>query len=181
MARRLMPDRSANVELTVAVESHVLVTFSKRRDTRCQLQSRPLVLVRFVLVDSNGQPIVYHLTPLQLDLKSQTARSFQVLDRVLEQLPNNREYDRWLTSSLTVHSAFWNARLIRERRIADMGSRNSGELQPGLFDLRAEHAWAAAQQQQRDRTRESNFFTDAAGRQAELTTTSPQIALVLFP
>jgi superfamily II DNA or RNA helicase len=180
-ARRLMPDHQARVELALDVERHPLVTFSKRRRLRFWLKSRPLVLVRSVLVDASGQVIAYHLTALQLALEPGHACSFQRLERVGERLPSNSDYDKWLTSSLSIHSAFWNARLARERGIADLRrSLTAGELQPGLFDLRAEQAWADEQQQQRDANRESNWFTNWARRQATLETEPPHIMLVLF-
>jgi hypothetical protein len=71
--------------------------------------------------------------------------------------------------------------LSRERWIADPAKcLTDGELQPGLFDLRAEQAWADEQEQRRDWMRESNWFTDWASRQATLETGLPHIALVLF-
>jgi hypothetical protein len=69
----------------------------------------------------------------------------------------------------------------RERGIADLRtSLTAGELQPGLFDLRAEQAWADAQKRERDGIRESSWFTSWASRQATLETEPPHIALVLF-
>jgi hypothetical protein len=77
--------------------------------------------------------------------------------------------------------AFWNARWSRERGIANLRrSLTAGELQPGLFDLRAEQAWADEQEQQRDGIRKSSWFTSWAKRQATIEIEPPQVALVLF-
>jgi hypothetical protein len=142
---------------------------------------RPLVLVRSVLFDPSGQVIAYHLTALQLAVEPGHACSFQRLEQIRDRLPSNSDYDKWLSSSCSIHSAFWNARLSRERGIADLRrSLTAGELQPGLFDLRAEQAWVDEQEQQRDGIRESNWFTGWANRQATIETEPPQIALVLF-
>jgi hypothetical protein len=157
------------------------VTFSRRHRLRFSLKSRPLVLVRSVLFNASGQVIACHLTALQLDVEQGHACSFERLERLRERLPSNSDYDNWLTSSFSLHSAFWNARLSRERGIADLRrSLTAGELQPGLFDLRADQARADEQEQQRDAIRESNWFTNWASRQATIETEPPQIALVLF-
>jgi hypothetical protein len=180
-ARRLMPDQPARIALTVDVERHSLVTFSKRRRLRFWSKSRPLVLVRSVLFDASGQLMAYHLTALQLAVDGDEARSFQRLERIRERLPSTSEHDNWVRSSFSIHSAFWNARSSRERQISELRtSLAAGELQPGLFDLRAEQAWADAQEQRRDWMRERNWFTEWASRQATLETEPPQIALVLF-
>ena len=89
--------------------------------------------------------------------------------------------DEWLTSSRSIHFAFWHARLSCERGIAKLRrSLTVEELQPGLFDLRAEQAWADEQEQQREGIRNSNWFTSWAKRQATIEIEPPQIALVLF-
>jgi hypothetical protein len=180
-ARGLVPDHPAGIDLTLDVARHPLVTFSRRRRLRSWLKSRPLVLVRAVLFDASGQVIAYYLTALLLDVESGHGFSFRGLDRIRERLPFDSDYDEWLTSSFSIHSAFWNARMSRERGIANVRrSLSAGELQPGLFDLRAEKAWADEQEQRRDGIRESNWFTGWATRQATIQTEPPQIALVLF-
>jgi hypothetical protein len=181
LARRLMPGHPSGIGLVQGIEHHALVTFSKRRRIRCRLTSRPLVVVRVALVDSNGQPVAYHLTPVQFTIEPPTARSFQLLERLSRQLPQDSHYDDWLASSLWIHSAFWNARLARELSIADLQrSLTPGELQPGLFDWRAEQGWSDEQQQRFDWIRESTWFTKWASRQATLETEPPHIALALF-
>jgi len=180
-ARRLMPDHPARIELALDAGRHALVTFSKRRRLRFSLKFRSLVLFRSALFDASGYVIASHLTALQLALDSKDACSFQRLESIREQLPSNSDYDKWLTSSCSIHSAFWNTRLARERGIADLRrSLAGGELQTGLFDLRAEQAWADAQKRERDGIRESSWFTSWASRQATLETEPPHIALVLF-
>jgi superfamily II DNA or RNA helicase len=180
-ARRLVPDHRAGLDLTLDVGRHPLVTFSRQRRLRCWLKSRPLVLVRSVLFDASGQVIASHLTAVQLEVEPGYACSFQGLERIRDRLPSNGDFDKWLTSSCSIHSAFWNARWSRERGIANLRrSLTAGELQPGLFDLRAEQAWADEQEQQRDGIRKSSWFTSWAKRQATIETEPPQVALVLF-
>lgn len=181
-ARRLMSDYPTGIDLTLDLERHSLVTFSRHRRLRLWLKLRPLVLVRSVLFDVSGQVIAYHLTALQLAVEPGHACSFQRLERIGDRLPSNSDYDEWLTSSHSIHSAFWNARLSRERGIATFrrSLTAAGALQPGLFDLRAEQAWADLQEQQHDGIRESNWFTSWANRQATIETEPPQIALVLL-
>jgi superfamily II DNA or RNA helicase len=181
IARRMMPDQPTGIRLTLDVERHPLVTFSRHRRLRFWLKVRPLVLVRSVLFDASGQVIASHLTALHLAVEPGRACSFQRLERIRERLPSSSDYDEWLASSCSIHLAFWNARLSRERGIADLRrSLAAGELQPGLFDLRAEQAWADEQEQQREGIRESNWFTSWANRRATIETEPPQIALVLF-
>ena len=177
-----MSDYPTGIDLTLYLERHSLVTFSKHRRLRLWLKLRPLVLVRSVLFDVSGQVIAYHLTALQLAVEPGHACSFQRLERIGDRLPSNSDYDEWLTSSHSIHSAFWNARLSRERGIATFrrSLTAAGALQPGLFDLRAEQAWADLQEQQHDGIRESNWFTSWANRQATIETEPPQIALVLL-
>jgi superfamily II DNA or RNA helicase len=180
-ARRLVPDQPAAIDFTLDVERHPLVTFSRRRRLRFWLKSRPLVLVRSVLFDGSGRVMAYHLMALQLAVEPGRTCSFQPLERIGERLRPNSDYDMWLTSSCSIHSAFWNARVSRERGIADLRtSLTAGELQPGLFDLRAEQAWADEQEQQQDGIRESNWFISWAKRQTIVETEPPHIALVLF-
>ena len=181
LARRLMSDQARGNELAPDVERHVLVTFSKRRGIRSWLKSRSLVFVRFVLVDPNGHTIASHVMPLQIDFERRTTGSFQLLERLRKQLPPDSHYDAWLRSSIAIHSEFWNARLARERSIVDLRrSLTSGEVQPGLFDLRAEQAWADEQQRRRDWIRESTWFANLTRHQAALETVAPHLALVLF-
>jgi hypothetical protein len=116
-----------------------------------------------------------------LEVEPGQACSFQGLERIRDRLPSNGDFDKWLTSSCSIHSAFWNARWSRERGIANLRrSLTAGELQPGLFDLRAEQAWADEQEQQRDGIRKSSWFTSWAKRQATIEIEPPQVALVLF-
>lgn len=181
LARQLIPDRPTAIERTPDVDRHTLVTFSKRRSVRSRLNSRPLVVVRSVLVDSNGQPIAHHLTSLQLAPETEAASSFRLLERLRSRFPHDSDYDGWLMTSCSIHSEFWNRRLRRERSIARLReSLTSGELQPGLFDLRAEQLWADLQEQRRNWIRDGNWFVDSARRNATLETELPQIALVLF-
>jgi hypothetical protein len=181
VARRLMPNRGATIELVQELDHHALVTFAKRRWIRRRLRARPLVVVRYAVVDSSGQLIAYHLLPIQLLLDDQRSCSFQELEQLREQLPRTGEYDVWLTSSVSTHSAFWSTRLTRERHIANLERPlASGGFQPGLFDLRADRAWADEQDQQRDCMRERHWFANLTTRQAALEIERPQIALVLF-
>jgi superfamily II DNA or RNA helicase len=180
-ARRLVPDHPAGIDLTLDLERHPLVTFSRHRRLRCWLKSRPLVLIRSVLFDASGQVIGSHLMALQLAMEPGHACSFQLLKWIRDRLPSNSDCDEWLTSSRSIHFAFWHARLSRERGIAKLRrSLTVEELQPGLFDLRAEQAWADEQEQQREGIRNSNWFTSWAKRQATIEIEPPQIALVLF-
>jgi hypothetical protein len=96
-------------------------------------------------------------------------------------LTGDRRYNAWLTSSLAIHAAFWNTRLTRERSIANVREGVAlGELQPGLFDLRAEHTWIDEEERRSGALREHARFATAAMRRATLVTGIPQIALVLF-
>jgi len=93
----------------------------------------------------------------------------------------DRHYNVWLRSSLAIHATFWKTRLTRERSIGNGRERVAlAELQPGLFDLRAEHTWIEEEERRSGAFRENAWFATAAMRRATLVTAVPQIALVLF-
>jgi hypothetical protein len=143
------------------------------------LGSRALILFRSVLADASGHPIACHLTPIRLQLDR--SWSFQQLEKLGELLKDEQTANTWLASSLAVYSNFWRTRQARARVIADQCETvTPNELQPGLFDLRAEHTWAEDQERRRAAIRERTWLTTANVRVASLVTDSPQIALVLF-
>ena len=181
VARRLAPSISEVREVSPIVERHALVTYSKRRAIRSVLGSGALIVFRSVLADACGHPVACHLTPIRLQLGDRTPWSLQELERLRELLKRDRASNRWLESSLAVHSTFWTTRHARARVIVNHSeSPTRDELQPGLFDLRAEHAWADEQERRQAAARERTWLTTASVRAASLTTDSPQIALVLF-
>ena len=180
LARRLAPAMSPSREVA-PVERHALVTFSKRRAIRSALGSGTLVVFRSVLADASGHPVACHLTPIRLPFGGRTAWSLQEFEKLRELLKGDRASDRWRESSLAVHSTFWRTRQARARVIADhCDTAALDEMQPGLFDLRAEQAWAEEQERHRAATRETTWLSTAHVRAASLVADSPLIALVLF-
>ena len=167
LARRLVPTASpASLDVSLAIERHPLVTFAKRRAIRARLGSQVLTVFLSVLIDEGGQPVAYDLIPAQVRLRHHEPVSFQQLETLGELLTGDRGYNAWLASSLAVHTAFWEMRLARERSIADGREPTAlAEMQPGLFDLRAERRWIDDQERQSGVIRENTWFATAAMRQ----------------
>jgi hypothetical protein len=182
LARRLVPTASpASLDVSLAIERHPLVTFVKRRAIRARLGSQVLTVFLSVLIDEGGQPVAYDLIPVQLRLRHHEPVSFQQLETLGELLTDDRGYNAWLASSLAVHAAFWDVRLARERSIADGREHVAlAELQPGLFDLRAERTWIDEQEQRKSVIRENAWLATTAMRRATLVADLPRIALALF-
>ena len=182
LSRRLAPSAVPPVSgVSPGIERHALVTFSKRRALRLRLGSAALVVFRAVLADAGGRLVACHLTPIQLQLTNGRRWSFQQLEALGQSLKDDHASHNWLDSSLAVHSAFWRTRHTRARAIAaHIEPPAFGDLQPGLFDLRAEHAWTAEQERRGEVIRERAWSATAAVETASLVVDSPQIALVLF-
>jgi hypothetical protein len=182
LARRVAPPAStASFDASLVIERHPLVTFTKRRVIRARLGSQVLTVFLSVLAEESGQPVAYDLLPAQLRFRLHEPWSLQQLESLGGLLRGDRRYNAWLTSSLAIHAAFWNTRLTRERSIANGREGMAlAELQPGLFDLRAEHTWIDEEERRSGALREHARFATAAMRRATLVTGIPQIALVLF-
>jgi superfamily II DNA or RNA helicase len=182
LARRVAPPAStASFDASLAIERHPLVTFTKRRAIRARLGSQVLTVFLSVLAEESGQPVAYDLLPVQLRFRLHEPWSLQQLESLGGLLTGDRRYNDWLTSSLAIHAAFWKTRLTRERSIANGREGMAlAELQPGLFDLRAEHTWIDEEERRNGALREHARFATAAMRRATLVTDIPQIALVLF-
>jgi hypothetical protein len=164
-----------------ATELHPLVTFTKRRAIRARLGSQVLAVFLSVLSEEGGQPVAYYLIPVLLRLRRREPVSFHTLETLGGLLTGDRGYNAWLASSLAVHAAFWDVRLARERSIADGREHVApGELQPGLFDLRAERTWIDEQEQRKGVIRENAWLATTAMRRATLVADLPRIALALF-
>ena len=139
------------------------------------------MLFRSVLVDRGGRIIASHLTPVQLRLAREATCSFKRLTTVAQSLTGDPALAVWLASSLAVHTAFSTTRLARERSIADTRNRFMlDDLQPGLFDLRAEHAWVDEADRRRAALREQSWFATLAMNASTLVADPPHIALVLL-
>ena len=182
LARRLGAEMPTRTNASPDIERHALVTFSRRRVLRSRLRSDGLILFRSVLADQSGQPVASHVTPVQLSFLRERNCSFKQLEGVNQLLTGDSARNAWLASSLVVHSAFSTMRLARERSIADICKRVTvDERQPGLFDLRAEHAWADEEERLRTALGEKTWFTTVAMNAATLVNDPPHIVLVLLP
>ena len=138
-------------------------------------------MFRSLLADASGRLVASHLTPIRLQLGDGAPWSLQQLEKLGELLKDDHASHNWLDSSLAVHSAFWRTRQARADAIADhIEPLAFDELQPGLFDLRAEHAWITDQERRREVVRERGWFTSAIVQAASVIADSPQIALVLI-
>lgn len=180
LARSLTTATRAGADKPDDVERHPLVTFSKRRAIRLTLGSHLLILFRSVLAEENGQEIAHHLIPVRLRLPDDVPLSLKQLEMLGGLIANNGVHNAWLAASRAIHSAFWATRLARERAIAAVRERTTEhELQPGLFDRRAEHAWRVAEEQRRVAIRDGTQHTTDAVRATALDFRPPHIALVL--
>jgi superfamily II DNA/RNA helicase len=180
-ARQLAREPQTHWSRSSNVDRHTLVTFSRRRTVRSSLRSQGLLLFRSVLTGEGGQPVACHLTPVQVQFRSDTTWSFKQLETLAQIVGDDRARHDWLTSSLSIQSAFWAIRLTRERAIADLRQRAPiSELQQGLFDRRAEHAWADEQERRLTTQRESAWSAAAALRSGSLVADPPQLVLVLL-
>ena len=163
------------------IDRHALVTFTKRRSIRGRLGNRVLMLSRSTLADGLGQPIAYHLTAFTTRRNQDFVWSLPALDSVNSVIAGDEDYQRWLRTSLTTHHSFWTTRLARERNIAGARHLQSiRELQPGLFDRRAERVWFDREEQRREGIQDQTYHVDHAARLAHVDPPYSQIALVLF-
>jgi SNF2 family DNA or RNA helicase len=180
LARRLTatPATSDNI----ADGNQGLVLFSRRRTVRSHLKSRVLVVFRSVLWNDAGQNSASHLTPVLVHLRARDRSCLKDLEALDAVLMLDANYSEWLATSLTTHGDFWNTRLRREIAIANIREQTTaGELQPGLFDMRAERAWLDEDERIREAIRDRMWHTNAAKRAACVTPNGPRVALVLAP
>jgi superfamily II DNA or RNA helicase len=165
-----------------AFEAGTLAAVSRRRSIRSQLGSRILVLFRSHLTDETGRIVASHLIPALLRPTNGSRRSLDELDAIGLTLTNGQAYRGWLAESLAVHDAFCKTRGDREQAIANTRDQaGGGELQPGLFDLRAAQERIQVIAQQRDTALDDAWHTIEVTRASALTLQRPQPALVLLP
>jgi hypothetical protein len=163
-------------------ELHPLVVFSRRCGIRSQLGLRILVVLRSCLSDDTGRVAASHLTSVLIPASYAVRRSLGQLDALGHAITADANYADWLESTLAVHGAFWKSRLGREVAIAGVLDQTDGdELQPGLFDMRAEQARTVDAEHQRDVLVEATRHTTAAIRASSLTVRPPDLVLILVP
>jgi superfamily II DNA or RNA helicase len=180
-ARKLGVDAPTRVDRSGFHAFQPLVTFSKRRGIRQQLGSRTLVVFRACLSDDIGRIAASHLTPVLVRGSNGFGKSLGQLDACGLALTDGASFIEWCRSSRAVHERFWKTRLDREIAIGHVFDETEHkELQPGLFDLRAEHDRRLVVEHQRDVHSEGARQAEFAVRSAVLTLQPPQPALILL-
>jgi hypothetical protein len=114
-----------------------------------------LVVLRLACEDRTGWPFAARIVPLLVQLRETSGRrSPEVLNRMIGALEpqliaaSAAATEGWLTEARRVMEAFWRQRVQREQSIVRLlGAGCDRELQPGLFDRRAERAQSSREQE----------------------------------
>ena len=145
----------ADHQLALLAGSAPWITRSRRSNTRTALAGRMLLLFQAPCVDGIGRIVESKIVGISFrsprdgalpDLVASAARhplTLAALDKALAE---------WRTEGLAIHGRFVACRLARERATA-LGlarSNNGDELQPGLFDRRAEAAWVETSRERKE-------------------------------
>ena len=110
------------------------------------LRARALVLLRSTIEDGASRPVAIQFTGLLRTMDAVRICSWRrVVTGLVESgarlSSSGRFIDGWERDSLRCHTALWHAQLAREDAILDaLRARPESDLQPGLFDRRAERA-----------------------------------------
>jgi hypothetical protein len=181
-ARRIAGTDDHVVEWHPCDTHRTLVVFSKRRDVRSQIGSRFLVLLKSCLCDETGRVAATHVTPLLIQAARVTRDTLARLDVRDRAMLADRRFAGWLAASVAAHEALWTARLRRERAIAlALGRDQRPEIQPGLFDLRADRARLLDVELRQARNVQSGQRLHRVACSMQLTLQPAEPALMLLP
>jgi superfamily II DNA or RNA helicase len=182
LARRIAGMGHSPVDWHESDTQRTLVVFSKRQAVRSQIGSRSLVLLRSCLCDNTGRVAATHVTPVLIRAARVSLDMLARLDVRDEAMLADRRYAGWLALSIAAHEAFWTARLRRERAIAlALRQDEPREIQPGLFDRRADRARLLDLELQQARQFQHDENLARIGRSLRLTLQPPVPALMLVP
>jgi superfamily II DNA or RNA helicase len=179
--RRLLDLSTARPHVDSAVPDTTLVTHTRRAASRTALRRRVLVLLRSRLLDRNGHIVAQRVDGALADM-CPAPRCEQDPDGPLTPVAASAGYRHWLDTSLRDHARMTTMRADRLRKIAAMFEGNGGgERQPGLFDRRAEHAWAADDRERRDALDVVHERLRQAESMSIVSIGPPEPALLLVP
>lgn len=150
-----------------------LVARALRRQVRQALNGRTLFVWRAAAIDETGRIAESRLMPA---LVNPAIAEDQVRPSIEEAARS------WRLAVERISSAFWAARLDRERRIAMSATASLGGMfQPGLFDHRAERIRREQRAAEMERSAEDEARLAALGRSSRLDFPLPELLLVLLP
>lgn len=183
-ARRLL--RPGDDEVLNGLALRPAVAIARRRLRRC-VGSRELVLMRATIEDGAGRVVAVHHTMLAVEASPEkdtvigTHLAPVDLDKcALRTLDSS--FDVWERRALERHGEFWRTRLAREDAIAGtLRSRPAPDLQPGLFDRRAEREHEAFAAEEASSVKEIALRRALAARASSSTMLRIEPVLVLVP
>jgi superfamily II DNA/RNA helicase len=163
------------VTLASLDQSRWWVAWTRRHRVRAALAGRALLIYRAFSENASGETVASRIVPLM-------AAGFGTLPTHPPPMPAH-VMEEWQSSVVAIERQFWAARLERERRLAALQSKDDApeEVQPDLFDRRAERQHAAEQTRRDNRqTDQRHRFVELA-RQAKVTRHDAELLLVLMP
>jgi superfamily II DNA or RNA helicase len=187
-ARRLWADKDDSVLGSLEAAGTWIAT-ARVRTTRVRLRSRVIALLRLDYEDGQGRTTHWTLVPLAVTVPSLRRRlGHAEVRRILRSIEAHLQDASSTAAGLESLDIAASARTLaevrvtRERAIAQVLLQNSrSDLQPGLFDRRAEHADLI------DRAGIDDAAADQAGRLAAceraalVNARTPRLVLVLLP
>jgi superfamily II DNA or RNA helicase len=159
---------------------------ARRAGLRAALGRRVLMLWRIACEDGCGRTADSLVIPVMVGLKRVpsrwTGRSIDNLRQHVEGFAFAAVAARWRSLAQRSNHAFLSTQLSRERAIqAQIAPPPAADIQPGLFDRRAERARLAALAVRTDAESELQNRLAALELAMAISTTAPQLLLVLLP
>ena len=187
-ARRLSADKDDSVLGSLEAAGTWIAT-ARVRTTRVRLRSRVIALLRVDYEDGQGRTSHWTLVPLAVTVPRLRRRlSHAEVRRILRSIEAHLQA---ASSTAAGHESLDIAafartlaevRMTRERAIAQVLLQNSrSDLQPGLFDRRAEHADLIGRAGIDDAAADQAGRLAACERTAVITARTPRLVLVLLP
>jgi superfamily II DNA or RNA helicase len=160
---------------------------ARRAGLRAALGRRVLMLWRVACEDGCGRTVESLVIPVMVGLKRVPSRwTWRSIDDLRQNVEGfvglAASAARWRTLAQRSNHAFLSTQLSRERAIqAQIAPRPTSAIQPGLFDRRAERARLAALAVRTDVESERQNRLVALELAMAISTSAPQLLLVLLP
>jgi hypothetical protein len=192
LTRRRALDRDGDHEALAQLEADgPWILVARGSVLRRQLAGRALLVWRVACENTSGRVVESCLVALAVQPapavkpRTRAARAAWLIDVEIVAAPLVDDAVReWRETAGTAAQSFFAARLARETAIAAAAADVRSELdeyQPGLFDRRAERAYARAAGAGADSRRDSAGRVAVLGRAAELIVRPPRLLLAVMP
>lgn len=171
LIRTTQPARERAVS---ADHAATFVSRARKPRTRAALGGRTLAILRSVVLDAGGRIVAAQVSGL-------LCPPAMPLDAATLAQPLEADREAWSEEVRAAHVRMTTVRLHRARRIAALFARTADEQQPGLFDRRVEQQAHADTELARVALAAADECAARAESSLALTTSAPELALVLLP